>query len=112
MRQVFEHPNFHQVGHFQSILESHSIPSVIRNENTSSIVGEIPFVSAYPELWVTNDEDFERAIALLREYRDSAPPEVAGADWICPQCGEEVPGNFSSCWKCDRLREQTPPPTV
>jgi len=31
-----------------------------------------------------------------------APPddESAGPSWQCPHCGEMVPANFDTCWKC------------
>ena len=30
-----------------------------------------------------------------------------GPSWTCPGCGEDNPGNFEECWKCqkNRLRE-------
>jgi ribosomal protein L40E len=24
--------------------------------------------------------------------------------WVCPKCGEENPGNFDECWKCQTWR--------
>jgi hypothetical protein len=41
-------------------------------------------------------------------------------DWICPTCGETVPGNFELCWKCqsqeiaavDRALAEGPSPPV
>lgn len=101
MRKVFEHPASHEVGHYASILESHGIKASVRNENASSLVGEVPFVAAYPELWVLDDDDYERAIALLAEYRSAQP---SGDAWTCPECGESVPGTFSGCWRCQALR--------
>jgi GlpG protein len=84
----------------------------MRNANTSSLVGEVPFVAAYPELWIANDDDYERAVSLLAEYR-SGPSPGGTPDWTCPACRETVPGNFASCWNCETLRPdgaQIPPP--
>lgn len=30
----------------------------------------------------------------------------AGPSWRCPGCGEDNPGNFEECWKCQRLRRR------
>jgi hypothetical protein len=40
---------------------------------------------------------------------ESQPPKDAadsnaGPAWTCPGCGEENPGNFEECWKCQRNR--------
>ncbi len=33
------------------------------------------------------------------------PAEPAtGDDWQCSRCGERVPGNFDTCWKCQQPR--------
>ena len=113
MRKVFEHPASHEVGHYESILQSHGIATFIRNQNVSSLVGEVPFTSAYPELWVVDNEDYDAAISLLSEYRRSLPAGLT-SDWVCATCREAVPGSFSSCWNCNSSRppvdEQAPLP--
>jgi hypothetical protein len=101
MRKVFEHPAFHEVGLFESILNSHDIATTIRNQNVSSLVGEVPFTAAYPELWFVDDNRYDEAISLLQEFRDRARQDASAVDWACPKCNESVPGTFHSCWKCD-----------
>ena len=39
---------------------------------------------------------------ILRELYHA--PAVPAADWLCPKCGEEVPGNFELCWQCGAFR--------
>lgn len=46
------------------------------------------------ELWVAQ-ADHERAIAAIAQL-----PGTAGDSQVCPQCEEESPANFSSCWNC------------
>ena len=29
------------------------------------------------------------------------PFEEIPDNWICPECGEEVPGEFDLCWSCN-----------
>jgi hypothetical protein len=112
LRKIFEHQAFHEVGLCESILKSHGIEAFMRNANTSSLVGEVPFVAAYPELWIANDDDYERAVSLLAKYR-SSPLSRGAPDWTCPACQETVPGNFATCWNCETPRPegaQTPSP--
>jgi Putative prokaryotic signal transducing protein len=59
MKKVFEHPAHYEVGHCESILNSHGIATTIRNANISSLSGEVPFTSAYPELWILDDSAYE-----------------------------------------------------
>lgn len=57
----------------KSILESEGIPCFVRNENMASLFGGQGSImgAAFPELWVINDEDFEKALEIL-----NAEPEV------------------------------------
>lgn len=102
MKKVFEHIDFGRVGHFQSILESAGIVTEIRNLGASVGAGEIPFHEVFPELWVVNDNDKERALDLLRGY---VPPETGQlSDWTCPNCSEGVEKEFGECWNCGTVR--------
>lgn len=94
---MFENFDFSRVGQMQSLLESHGIRTFIRNEYGSSVVGELPFVEVVPQLFVLEDSDAERAIELLKL---DLPVQDAADDWVCPECGIDIEGNFSRCWKC------------
>jgi hypothetical protein len=56
-----------------------------------------------PKLWVINDTDFDRASAVLENFKK--PPVAKLGPWTCPACGEQLEGQFSSCWKCGTLRK-------
>lgn len=60
-------------------------------------MGEMPFVETWPELWVINDLDFDRATQLLNATDSESPT----APWTCKKCGEENEGQFAACWKCN-----------
>jgi hypothetical protein len=81
----------------KGLLEEAGIPCMIRNENLSMAMGEIP-PSESPELWILNDEDYPKAKDLIDSWL-SARPEPQGP-WVCPQCSETIEGQFTSCWKC------------
>ncbi len=100
MIKVFEDFDFSRVGQMQSLLESHGIETFLKNEFGSSVVGELPFVEVIPQLFVLHRKDLERAQELLAQ--ESPPP--AAKNWTCPQCGNEVEGNFSTCWNCNTPR--------
>lgn len=97
MIKVFENFDFSRVGQMQSLLESHGIKTFMRNEYGSSVVGELPFVEVIPQLFVLEKKDVERARELLLL---DLPTESSSEDWVCPECGVNVEGNFSRCWKC------------
>jgi len=84
------------INHFKNLLESEGIPCQIRNEHLGSIMGEMPFVETWPELWVVNDLDFDRATQLITAVDAESP----GKSWRCRKCGEENEGQFAACWNC------------
>ena len=97
MIKVFENFDFSRVGQLQSLLESHGIKTYIKNQYASSVMGEVPFVEVVPQLYVLAKEDLQRAQELLQpDLPDQDPAE----DWVCPECGIDVEGNFTRCWKC------------
>ena len=84
------------INHFRNLLASEGIPTEVRNEHLGSIMGEVPFFETWPQLWVVNDLDFDRAKQLIT----GAETESPGADWTCKKCGETNEGQFAACWNC------------
>jgi hypothetical protein len=103
MIKVFENFDFSRVGQMQSLLESHGIKTFIRNQYGSSVMGEVPFVEVVPQLFVLEEKDVARARQLLQL---DLPVDNPGQSWICPECGVDVEGNFSRCWKCGVGRDE------
>ena len=97
MIKVYEDFNFSRVGQVQSLLESNGIRTFLRNEFGSSVVGELPFVEVIPQLFVLEHSDLARARILIESETGGNEP---GEDWLCPDCGAEVDGHFSRCWRC------------
>ena len=111
MKVIFTHPDFTRVGHCQAILEEAGIACFIRNESTQNLLAGLPDTAAQPVLCVTQDADAPRAMELLRDFtatEKQIESEENSAEWKCQHCGETVPGNFGSCWKCDALRPAQP----
>ena len=100
MRLIFEHIDFTIVGHMQTILNSAGIATDLRNAGAAGLAGEVPYTQVYPELWILNNADEERARAIIRDYREKDAATPIGPDWKCPNCGESVEGQFAECWNC------------
>jgi hypothetical protein len=86
------------INHYRNLLVSEGIRSFIRNEYLGAIIGEMPFQEAWPELWIENDLDYDRALQLI----DSATigRESPQGAWRCRHCGTENEGQFAACWNC------------
>ncbi len=75
MRELFRERDFTRVGYYQSILEANEIPTHVRNEHVATMVLEVPIPDLYPALCVVNDEDYDRAMTILREAREPVSPQ-------------------------------------
>jgi hypothetical protein len=62
----------------------------------------LPGAEFYPKLWV-DEADFAAASSVLSAFRTRAP--VAATPWVCSSCGEQLEGQFTSCWKCGNARD-------
>lgn len=98
---IWERP---QAGILKEILANEGIECLIRNEQLSSAMGEIPFIECYPELWVIDDEMYPRAKMLVEGWLETTP--AAAEPWDCPECGERIEGHFGSCWFCGHERDE------
>jgi Putative prokaryotic signal transducing protein len=98
MKQVFVSQDLIEVEMRKERLEQAGIQCMIKNQRSSSLAGEIPFVEIFPELWVIQDEDYYRARQLLEEETDLLPSNQDF--WTCSGCGERHEGQFGVCWEC------------
>jgi hypothetical protein len=69
----------------------------IRGEHRPNLMFVVPMSEVWVEV-VVDVPDVARAEQVLRRYFG---PELVRDDWVCPRCGEAVPGNFELCWRCD-----------
>ncbi len=96
--RVYSAETLPQVVHVKNILEHAGIVSEVRNENLGSVMGEVPFFAVWPELWISDRRDLEKATRLVQEVIDA--PEPSGPPWQCRQCRAENDYQFSACWQC------------
>lgn len=72
MRKIYEDHRYERVGHFQSILESEGIATLIKNEAIDHVEASFPNdLIDLPELWVVDGHDYDRAIGILKPLYDN-----------------------------------------
>jgi hypothetical protein len=96
MNLVYTHPNIIAVGQVRSAIELNDIKCVLRNEYASGAIGELAPIDAWPEVWVINDRDFERATSVI----EASNVAIKEPDWQCVRCNNHSPATFESCWHC------------
>ena len=106
MRKVHTAESVIEVAHLRNVLEAAGIACFVRNEGLASVIGEIPFVECWPELWVVRNGEALRARGLIDEVRGAEP--VVGPDWQCESCGESVGAQFDACWRCSGDSDEAP----
>ena len=89
-------PDAHLV---RGLLAQAGIDARVFNENAQSVMGEIPFHQAWPEVWIMDEGDAKQALDLIRQIEQ---PQGRSSPAFCPHCHEENPANFQTCWNCGR----------
>ncbi|MGA7800799.1 MAG: DUF2007 domain-containing protein [Gammaproteobacteria bacterium] len=102
MKKVYTSENIMMVGHLKNVLEGHGIDCLIKNQYLSGGAGELPPTEIWPELWVTDDLDSDRARSIIDDQL--RPAEGAQSPWTCPDCGEIIEPQFGVCWNCGTSR--------
>ncbi|RMF93667.1 MAG: DUF2007 domain-containing protein [Candidatus Schekmanbacteria bacterium] len=101
MKKVYSSPNFSLAALFKGILEENGIACIMKNEHIANLGGEVPTNECWPEVWVLNDEDFDKAVEIIsKQKQDRFLPS-----WNCPKCGENIEGQFTECWNCGYERK-------
>lgn len=80
-----------------NLLTEVGIENCVLNQNAQGGLGDIPFHQAYPEVWLINGADLNRAQTVITTLQHT--PNNTGI-CICPKCNEENPGHFQLCWQC------------
>jgi len=100
VKRVASHESLAYLGHLRNVLEQSGIACLIRNEQLSGALGEIPFLECLPELWVVRDDQLGAAESLLEELRNADAAATPAPVWRCASCGELNEGQFAACWHC------------
>ncbi len=101
MKRVYSAEHGLMTEHIKHILEEEGISSMIKNQNLIGGVGELPPIECWPEVWILEDEDYDRASHIISDLlKDSTEYQAA---WVC-RCGETIEGQFTDCWNCGTAR--------
>lgn len=103
-RCVYQGNTVVEAAHVRNVLEHSGIPCELHNDRLWSALGEIPLLEAWPQVWVQDERDRERAREVLREL-ERGPSRPA---WSCPACDEWLEGQFTACWSCGCERPAEP----
>ena len=102
MRKLFSHENRIIVFNLRNVLEGEGIETRVVNEFAAGGAGDLPTFDTWPELWVENDSQYERARAIVDEILSDEHRE----EWFCRGCGEKNDAAFRICWNCGRVNEE------
>ena len=102
--KVYSSPNLTMVGHLKNVLEARGIACDIRGEFRGAAMGELPPIECWPELWVAEESQAEKAGRIIGEVLEST--EGDRGHWKCPSCDEDLEGQFTVCWKCGTNRPE------
>lgn len=97
MKKVFCSENRLRIQQIKDLLDSYKIPCFIKNEYAIGGVGDISPFDAWPEVWITDGEWYNRATQLITEL-DTLDKEAR--PWVCHQCQEPNEASFEICWQC------------
>lgn len=97
MKKIYTHENRFLVYNAKNLVEAEGIEVMVKNEYAGGGLGEIAAFDTWPELWVANDSDYDRACHIIATSlsAENAP------EWRCPQCGEINDAAFELCWRCN-----------
>jgi len=96
MKMVYSNESIFLVNNVKNLIEAERINTFIKNEFSLGAAGEISVFDAWPEVWVSDDTDFERARTIV----DLSQNSDKGEDWICNKCLEKNTFSFEICWQC------------
>jgi rubrerythrin len=95
-----------------NLVIAHLVKNLLEAEGISARVNEVTEYPAEfhvgPDVWV-KQADLARAQAILAQHDRELSAHAAAVDWICPSCGNTVPGSFEECDVCQTLSGRTNP---
>lgn len=99
MKKLYSIPSATTARLLKSQLDEAGIDNLLEDEFPPAAGSITPIVS-WPSIYITYEEDFERAEKILAEFllQYNKPSTV---NWTCVECYVDVPGEFNVCWNCN-----------
>ncbi len=98
MKKLYVHENRMIIFNLKNVLEDEGIAVVVMNEFASGGVGDLATFDTWPELWVEDESQFERAESILGNILSNSRDDY----WYCRGCQEKNDASFELCWNCGR----------
>lgn len=92
----------------RGLLENEGLMAVVHGANVSSCYGPILGQAVAPGVYVPQ-ADQPAAERIVARY--IAGDIEIGEPWTCPQCGEQIEGQFTECWNCGATPDWDGEPT-
>jgi hypothetical protein len=96
MKMIYTNENSFLANNMKNLIEAQNIEVFLKNEFAQGAVGEISAFDSWPEVWVTNDIDYNQAIEIVNSSQSSKND----IDWTCTNCSETNDYSFEICWNC------------
>lgn len=101
MKKLYTHENRMIIFNLKNVLETKGIAATIMNEFASGGAGDLATFDTWPELWINEDRQFEKAESLLEQILGNHNDNF----WYCRGCQEKNDASFEICWNCGRDSE-------
>ena len=102
MIKIYESHDRIFVESIKATLLSEGIEHLVKDESSSSL-GEVPSIVSCQHVWVIQEDDLERARALVKQLESQAD-RTHDEPWVCAQCNEQLEAQFTTCWNCGSER--------
>jgi hypothetical protein len=96
MKLIYTNENRIMVLNIKNVLLSHGLEVTLHNEFASGASGGLAPFDTWPEVWLINDDDFDKAQKIIASITHEANLD----NWQCKQCQEENNQSFDFCWNC------------
>ena len=103
MKKVYSSPDTLFLGHLRNLLENEGIPCTVLKEHLTGILGGLPPIECWAELWILDELLYNRASEVIKR---SLEKDLDNNDnkWKCYGCGEELESQFVVCWNCGSFK--------
>jgi hypothetical protein len=97
MIKIYAAENLQAACLLQGLLAENGIEAEVLNQYAQGGLGELPFTHTYPEIWLSEAGDLDRAREIIADFEKHGAGQ---SSLSCPHCGEECPDTFELCWHC------------
>lgn len=97
MRRLYQANDLPEAYLLLGWLQMAQVEAWVLNENAQGALGEIPFTHTYPEVWILDEQQWQRAEQVLTQFENRQSSE---REYYCPRCHQPNPDNFETCWHC------------